>query len=143
MAAAAIAVAVVACALAASAALAKTRVKPRHGSATSGFTIAFTTPITTGAAGSYVIYEAVEGATDNLRTIGKGGCVSTFDVAAGYGAAGTRIRVRVAADARWCAGTYRGQIVELKLPVCVTDHTCASTPPVELARFGHFRFRVR
>jgi len=116
--------------------------KPRRGSATASFTIAFTTPITTGVVGTSVIYEAVEGATDNLRTIGKNGCISTFDVAAGYGAAGSRIRVRVSASAQWCAGAYRGEIVELKLPVCVVKQTCASTDPVELARFGHFKFRV-
>ena len=115
---------------------------PKVGGPKSKFTISFTTPITTGTQGASVIYEVIQGATDNLRTINKGGCISTFAIAASYAAAGSHISGAVLPSTHWCAGIYRGQIVELKVPACSIEKTCASSSPVELGEFGHYKFKV-
>jgi hypothetical protein len=64
------------------------RVTPTVGGPKATFTFSFTTPITTRVGVESTIYETVQGATTNLATINKGGCLSTFDIAVPYAATG-------------------------------------------------------
>jgi hypothetical protein len=110
-------------------------VAPRSGSPHATFTVTFTTPVSTGIKGKLVTFEDVQATNTNTATYQKKTCLSSFQVDAGYGAAGSKVSASTRPATRWCAGRWAVQVLELTAPACYAERTCASTGFHELGSF--------
>lgn len=116
-------------------------VSPRSGGPRTQFTVAFTTPIATGAIGRSVVYEALA-ATD--ASAARPGCDATVEASAPFAKRGGRVTARLAATGSWCAGRYGLRVLEVRAPLCYLKRTCARAGVHETGSFALTRtFAVR
>ncbi len=103
-------------------------VTPKVGGPTSSFAIRFTTPIATGEIGKSIVYEEIQGTNARWHALqGTTSCLSTFQVDASYGSAGSQVGTTVRPSTRWCTGRWGLDVLELKAPICLVQGTCPNT----------------
>jgi hypothetical protein len=99
--------------------------------------VTFTAPEQTGLVSGTVRRYQVGAATSQQR-----GCVATAAKSVGASRAGARVSTTLTpVGGRWCAGTYRGKIIETMTPRCEAGKLCPAFVGV-LRVVGTFKFRV-
>jgi hypothetical protein len=111
-------------------------VTPGTGRSRTHFVVSFTAPLGSGKVGGYVRYVV------SARTTARHGCVSSgfADVSAPRSGARVSARLLVRSGV-WCAGTYRGKIIETLQPPCPPGKLCPAFIGV-IRTIGTFTFRV-
>ena len=113
-------------------------VKPRSGSPATRFVISFK-PAPNAAKIGLVNASFRVTASDRARA----GCRSRTSATALPARAGETVHVALAPgpSARWCAGTFRGQVWEMLIPPCPLAQACPAIVPLPVL-VGKFTFRV-
>jgi hypothetical protein len=114
----------------------KVSVKPRDGSARTHFTVSFRAAVSTGRS-FHSLYRVTASGP------GHGACQSSVGVPAPAATAGRNVHVMLApsGSARWCAGTYHGQLWDVISPVCPVGKACPAIVPLPQL-VGKFIFHV-
>jgi hypothetical protein len=123
----------------------RVHVTPGTGGPRTSFTLSFRSPIQTGQMGLVHRAQTVE-----LQGTHRRGCVWSGQMAAPSAAAHHMVRLTlrpahmttVAGGATWCAGTFRGSIVQTERFNCAPPNLC---PMIEIRpqTIAHFNFTVR
>jgi hypothetical protein len=116
------------------------QVNPAVGGPTSTFVVSFTAAASTGVIGSMRVRNELSADTGSTSTT----CDSHPSQLVPDLHRGQRIHVtldRRPADARWCAGVFRGKLVELQTLVCPFRSLCPDY--VRIRTLGTFSFVVR
>jgi hypothetical protein len=113
-------------------------VRPGTGSPTTRFAVSFRAAQATGQLGAARRVYRID-ASDRAAA----GCRSSVSVAASPPRSGTMVHVGLAPgpSARWCAGTFRGQVWELISEPCPPGRACPAILPLPRL-VGKFTFRV-
>ena len=116
----------------------KVTVKPRSGSPATHFVISFKSAETTGPVGSG---NSLYRVTASIRH--QGNCQATTSVVAPPSHVGAAVHVTLApGHARaWCAGTFRGEVWNLRVEPCPAGKACPAIVPLPRI-VGTFSFRV-
>jgi hypothetical protein len=116
------------------------QVNPAVGGPTSTFVVSFTATASTGVIESMRVRDELRADTGSTST----SCDSRVSQLVPDVHRGQRIHVtleRRPADARWCAGVFRGKLVELQTLVCPLRSLCPDY--VRIRTLGTFSFVVR
>jgi hypothetical protein len=114
----------------------KVSVKPHNGSTKTHFAVSFRAAVSTGV-GFHSMYRVTASGPRHAS------CQSSVAVAAAPTNAGRTARVVLAprGSARWCAGTYHGQVWDVITLVCPPGKACPALEP-RPQLVGKFTFRV-
>ena len=118
-------------------------VRPAVGGPHSAFTVSVRIPAQTGTVGTFHRSDVLSAGGPN-----RPGCVSSARVVLAPAPAGSTVRVRLVPGhrpAHWCAGTFRGVIMETQSVTCGGGGTRLACPMVMIRpqTIGRFRFVVR
>jgi hypothetical protein len=119
---------------------ARVSVKPAIGGPATRFGISFRTPRWTGRKGG----SETRYVTSVTGPAGKTGCVDGADRPLALARAHARVKATfdpVKLGGRWCTGTFRGVVQEIRTPVCARGRACPKFV-VLLGTVGRYRFKV-
>ena len=113
-------------------------INPSTGSPTSRFAVRFVAPARTGSYGGFVHRLSMSVTATSKR----GRCLAgaADEVVVGRAPARVTVTISPGTGHRWCLGTFRGQIDELRTPVCPPRELCPAF--VVVSPIGRFSFRV-
>jgi hypothetical protein len=115
------------------------RVTPATGTAATRFAVSFTAPAKSGHVGFLArTYEVSASAVDAAQ-----GCEGSALVAVPDTPAHTRVTVLLSPTHAWCAGSFRGRVLEIQGPWCPPGAKACPKFASRLRTIGRFGFTVR
>jgi hypothetical protein len=115
------------------------RVEPAVGGSRTTFLVSFAAPVRTGVVGSKRLRDELSVVT----TSAAGGCLAQASALVPDARRGQQMRVHLDPErlgGRWCAGVFRGRLLELQTAVCPPGTLCPTY--VRIRAIGRFSFVV-